>query len=128
MKSPKVHSFKTELFVEGIPEITDINYDVWRLNATLKFKNPDHPVYIYFENIIGFRVLDEGDLLEFWDKELRADGWLWEVQEGGWSDLEKQRSGFRPGMKKDYIEYLILGETDCLSVLCYGKPVISITE
>lgn len=42
-----------------------------------------------FEVASGFRVLDEGDLLEFWAAEVRVPGWLWRVTGGGWLDLEQ---------------------------------------
>ena len=55
-------------------------------------------MYLEFRFPRGFRVLDEGDLLEFWGTEFWKSGlaqgsFLFEVLRGGWFDLEAQRSG-----------------------------------
>ena len=65
---PKATEFQTEI-VDSNPEIFNINYDLWTLKITLGFNDIDRPIYAIFKNVIGFRVLDEGNLLEFWTKE-----------------------------------------------------------
>ena len=108
----------------GLPEVTDIHYDLWLLRITLHFEEIDNPVYVTFDTPRGFRVLDEGDLLEFWNIETRPKGWLLVVKSGDWYDLEKCRIGFVSGVTGGYFEYLIIGENECVSVITNDEPVI----
>ena len=109
---------------EGIPEVTAVNYDTSLLRITISFENIDYPVHVIFDGVRGFRVLDEGDLLEFWNPDVRANGWLWFVEKGGWFELESLRKGFVSGVTGGYREYLVLGQNDCVSVIAYGEPKI----
>ena len=77
-----------------------------------------------FPTVEGFRVLDERNLVEFWDEYHEGNGWLWEVESGGWLDLERQRRGFLdheflPQMR----EYLVVDDR-CVSVFTMHLPVI----
>ena len=120
----QVKPFQPAQAYDGLPEISDISFDLWFLTITVYFQQIVKPVYIKFDGIRGFRVLDEGDLLEFWNPELRADGWLWIVEKGGWFDLESTRNGFVSGVTGGYSEFLILGENECVSVITEGSPEI----
>lgn len=106
------------------PEILSIHYDLWLLRISLNFENRSTPVYVNFPRIAGFRVLDEGDLLEFWNPDARANGWLWEIKSGGWFDLESTRSGFVSSHQDKIIEYFVRGENECVSVLSFSEPEI----
>jgi hypothetical protein len=69
-------------------------------------------------------VLDERDLCEFWDDYHTGNGWLYEVQEGGWQELESHRQlfnspSFCPGLR----EYLVVCDK-CVSVLTTEPPQI----
>jgi hypothetical protein len=110
----------------GIPEITDLHYDLWTLKIRLQFIDIIQPVYLTFTNVEGFRVLDEGNLMEFWNNETRANGWLWKVEKGGWHDQEKERDGYFTGKAHlvDYDEYMIVGMNDCLNVITSTEPII----
>jgi hypothetical protein len=107
----------------GTPEVTGLNYDLWTLRVTLMFEGRDGPIYADFDGVEGFRVLDEGDLCEFWAPEVRVDGWLWQVHRGGWFDLERTRPGFLSG-ERALLEFLVLGENDCVSILAHDAPTI----
>jgi hypothetical protein len=125
---PKVTEFKNN-FPDSNPEIFNISYDLWTLKLTLGFDGNSKPIYIIFKNVIGFRVLDEGNLLEFWDKEVRTSGWLWKVESGGWFELEKLRSGFlAQHLGQSNKEYLVTGINDCVSVLADSEPIIITSE
>ena len=124
----KVSSRKIDIRIKGNPEILHINYDLWRLIITLRLNEQKEPVYVTFENVIGFRVLDEGDLLEFWNNEKRTTGWIWEIEQGGWFELEKSRNGFVSGYSKNTVEYLVVGINECVSVIGKSMPVISQAE
>jgi hypothetical protein len=79
---------------------------------------------VVFHQPAGFRVLDERDLCEFWNTYSEPNGWLYEVEEGGWLELESQRKLFNskdfiPGLK----EYFLVDER-CVSVLVAQPPEI----
>jgi hypothetical protein len=77
-----------------------------------------------FASVVGFRVLDERDLCEFWNEYSEPNGWLYEVESGGWLDLEKHRKLFNsPDVFKGLREYLIVDDK-CVSVLCLAPPLI----
>ena len=124
IKSPVVTTVSVTSAFEGNPEVTGLNYDSGALRVTLDFPGMEDPVYAAFDSVRGFRVLDEGDLLEFWNPETRADGWIWMVLKGGWFDLESFREGFLSGVAGGYSEYLILGANDCVSVITTTELVI----
>ena len=70
----------------------------------------------------GIRVLDERDLCEFWKNYHRGIGWMYEVLEGGWMELECKRAlfnspDFLPGLK----EYLVVDEF-CISIMSTSPP------
>ena len=79
---------------------------------------------LIFRNLVGFRVLDELDLCEFWPEYSDPNGWLWEVHSGGWMDLEKQRPFFiSPSVAAPLREFFLVDEY-CLSILCQNSPEI----
>ena len=71
---------------------------------------------------VWFRVLDECDLCEFWPAYSEPNGWLWEVQEGGWLELEAERALFSsPSMYPDLREFLLVDD-QCVSILAVHPP------
>ncbi|HEY1067814.1 MAG TPA: hypothetical protein VGE52_16955, partial [Pirellulales bacterium] len=72
---------------------------------------------VIFHQPAGFRVLDERDLCEFWNRYSEPNGWLYLVEEGGWLELERHRRFFNaPEFFPDLREYLIVDDK-CLNVL-----------
>jgi hypothetical protein len=108
----------------GMPEVTDISFDLWLLRVTLRFDCFEGPIYVEFRDVMGFRVLDEGELTEFWSPDVRPGGWLWQIDQGGWLDLEKTRPFFFAGIGDTPDEYLVAGVNDCVSVLATSVPKI----
>ncbi|MEJ5148478.1 hypothetical protein [Sphingobacterium sp. MYb388] len=115
-------------FEHKVPEVVRVSYDIPTLFIDVKsFDMDEDKATIKFDRILGFRVLDEGDLLEFWNDQ-RPKGWLWEVLENGWFDFEKTRDEFLSACHEDELkEYLILGINDCVNVLTFNAPIISFT-
>jgi len=74
-----------------------------------------------FEDVLGFRVLDERELCEFWNTYSTPSGWLYEVLEGGFLELERTRAKFDvmeiPGLR----EFMIM-DYACVNVLCVHPP------
>ena len=84
------------------------------------------PVQVVFNRLIGFRVLDERDLIEFWKATGFETGvWLFRVESGGWRDLELTKEDFASfAMWEDMHEYLVTSGTSCVSVLTTEPPLI----
>jgi hypothetical protein len=121
--SPMVASISHPHLPSETPEIKAVHYVDGRLTIILQFAN-DERVTLEFEIVWGFRVLDEGDLLEFWAAEVRTEECLWSVESGGWLDQESLRSGFISGMSPSYREFLVGGHNDCVSVFSGSEPAI----
>jgi hypothetical protein len=109
-----------------VPEIGRLDYDIWTLRIALHFTGSP-PAYLTFKDLSGFRVLREGDLIEYWGP-TRPSGWLWEIQSGGWRSTEAQRSGFISGDVQGIREFLVVSLVDCVSVLSSSAPEFSRIE
>ncbi|WP_020408287.1 hypothetical protein [Hahella ganghwensis] len=108
--------------LESKPEIVRVEFDPQRLTVELDASGHSSMISVVFDYPTGFRVLDEGDLLEFWDTFSLKDGWLYEIVSGGWLDLESKRSGFMSQHLNGIREYLIVGISECISVLTTTPP------
>ena len=79
---------------------------------------------VIFKEVLGFRVLDEVDLCEFWNDYAEPNGWLYEVHSGGWMELENYRNRFISlEIFNGWKEYLLV-DNQCISVICAQKPII----
>jgi hypothetical protein len=80
--------------------------------------------HVVFRSPTAFRVLDERDLCEFWPDYSEPNGWLYEVEQGGWMELEAHRQLFNsPTIVHSLKEWLIVDEM-CISVLSVQPPEI----
>lgn len=105
-------------------ELARIKYDSGKLSIGA-YTRRRRVALVQFESIEGFRVLDEGDLIEFWSMCSCSHGrWLWEIHEGGWFDLESTRPDFIGEKYKGATEYLVVGDNECVSVISYDRPVV----
>ncbi|QSX36716.1 hypothetical protein [Shewanella sedimentimangrovi] len=95
--------------------LQSLHYDLAGLSLCLKVEN--RLVEVCFHSIQGLRMLNEGDLLEFWAEFSLSNGWLYQLSEGGWFALESNRSGFMASGGKVLNEFLIVTRKECVSVL-----------
>jgi len=113
---------------EGVTEVTGLTYDLNRLRITVE-DEAGNEITVEFSDSIGFRVLNECDLLDFWPTFSTAAGSAFEISSGGWHDLESKRVGgclvFET--QPDAREFLITGCDDCVSVIASSEPTI-VTE
>jgi len=79
---------------------------------------------VVFNRPAGFRVLDERDLCEFWDKYHERNGWLYEVHEGGWLELETARPLFNSQSFYTGLREFLIVDDQCVSVLSVNPPEI----
>ena len=81
---------------------------------------------VKFQRVLGFRVLNESDLLEFWPACSATNGALFEILDGGWLSQESARPGFvsksQAGVLK---EYLLSGPENCVNVLAFENPRVT---
>lgn len=116
MRTTKIHQF-----LAG-SEFSNVSYDLQNLRIRV-----GHTV-VQFTDATGFRVLDEGDLLEFWPACSAKQGCgIFEIHDGGWLDQESARTGFissssRPNLR----EFLVTGPDDCVGVLAFSAPELAV--
>ncbi|BDU08023.1 hypothetical protein FMUBM48_42860 [Nocardia cyriacigeorgica] len=79
--------------------------------------------HVVFRQPVGFRVMDEMDITEYWNTYSEPHGWLWEVVSGGWLDLERRRPTFWRA-HEDGIREFFLVDDQCVNVLCWDTPEI----
>ncbi len=105
------------------PEIIDVAYNLDSLRITVKNLRTGGELLVEFVEVEGFRVLDEGDLLEFWP--ICSTLWLYQITEGGWLEQECLRPGFIARETKNVLEFFVRGENACVSVLAWSAPVVT---
>lgn len=81
---------------------------------------------LVFRSPVGIRILNESDVLEYWNEYSEPNGWLWEVLSGGWLDLERTRRTFNT-IGRVLREYFIADEI-CVNVLCADPPKIEFED
>ena len=86
----KSETFTTLFDEAGFPDLENVTFDNWELRITARFQSLFGPIYVVFTGAEGFRVLDEGNLLEFWPQDSRSPGWIWRIIEGGWFEQERR--------------------------------------
>lgn len=127
IQAARVVPFKGYKGPLGVPEVINIAYDIWNLRITVTLSNLRGVIYVDFDSARGFRVLDEGDLLEMWVDRPKVQHWLNVVEANGWGAQEDQRPGFI-FTASDQTEFLIVGTNDCVSVLAHEDPNVTIID
>ena len=77
---------------------------------------------IEFSKVIGFRVLDEAYLNEFWPECSISNGWIFEIHSGGW--LTQKSNNLLANMNPKATEYFISGCNNCLNVISNSVPSV----
>jgi hypothetical protein len=85
-------------------------------------------ITVQFSGVIGFRCLDETDLIEFWPECGLPNGWLYEVFSGGWRSLESSRDGFSSKSVSFHREFFLATRDQCISVIAKSAPVLTISS
>jgi hypothetical protein len=84
-------------------------------------------VEYHFDAPRGFRLLDEGDLLRYWEtRTFAVDHQLFEILSGGWMDQECQLAGMLDVTSGvgTFREWFICTNNDCLNVLSVNEPLV----
>jgi hypothetical protein len=81
----------------------------------------------HFDTPRGFRFLDEGDLLRYWESAaFSGDHHLFEILSGGWRDQECQFPGMLSVTSAvgAFREWFICTSNGCINVLSVNEPLI----
>jgi len=106
-------------------DIAHIEYSEGVLVVRLCLAKDNAGVSVEFREVDGFRLLDEGNLLESWPECSSPNGRLFEITSGGWLSQERHRSGSLVGpMNTPLREFLLTGSNECVSVLAFCEPVL----
>ncbi len=106
--------------------LTAVRYDTRVLAVQLTSPGDGVIASLEFEDVVGFRLLDEGNLLEFWPNCSSAHGWLFRIERGGWFDQELTRKGFLHDKSTGICEYFVASQNDCINVLAGTPPRLKI--
>jgi hypothetical protein len=108
-----IRADRNSLTIAVLAEAVDLN----ELNISVKFSE-----------VIGFRCLDETDLVEFWPSCGLPNGWLYEVFSGGWRALESSREGFTSKRVAFHREFFLVTRDRCISVIAKCAPILTISS
>lgn len=102
--------------------IKSVNYNnncVLTINYSI---NEEDEIVIIFFDALAYRCMDEGDLA-YWDKISLNDGFIFEVTEEGWKSENHEKSLFFTSFGNSK-EFLIIGQDECMNVICHIEPTI----
>ena len=109
---------------DGKVELCNVHFDLERLEVIVGLLDNGLEKKVVFEEVCGFRVLDECDLSAWWSHINLNNGWCFEIAQGGWFEQESQRPDFFNGAAKFYREFLVIGVDFCISVISKDFPRI----
>ena len=120
----KASLIKFDRYQGNNTHIESLSYDLDELKIIVVAESK-HRLEVVFHHPIGFRCLDEGDLLEFWENSEVTNNWLLRIDDSGWYEQECKRTGF---LSKNSMlnEYLVKGQNDCISILATDNPKLSL--
>lgn len=118
---------------EGAPQIVGLEWALdgkgLRIHAEKSRSGASERAEVFFEagSVVGFRMLDERDLYNYFNAGLTSRiAWMWRVTSGGWLALEQSRAWFNAELwYSGLVEYFIIGKDDCVSVLTNKPPVVN---
>lgn len=126
MNRVNAEAIETACRFQSPADITHVRFEWGELVVTLMSSGDKRVAVARFGEVAGIRLLDEGDLLEFWPVCSSANGWLFRITENGWFDLEATRPGFLREKGLGLSEYFIASQNSCISVLSSEAPSVEI--
>lgn len=104
-------------------QIDEVRFTPRETNIILESPSTGTRWRVRFFGASGVRVLDEGDLLEFWPECSTPNGRIFRIHSGGWRDQEAKRGGFLMRHTQPEIpEYFVAGDNECVSVFSHTPP------
>lgn len=126
MLSVDAEAIETVCKFQSAVNISDVRFEWGRLSITLISGEDKKVAIVRFPWVVGFRLLDEGDLLEFWPPCSAENGWLFLIKKNGWFDLEISRRGFTREKDQGVSEYFVASQNSCLSILSGDLPEVEV--
>lgn len=126
MLSVDAEAIETVCKFQSAVNISDVRFEWGRLSITLISGEDKKVAMVRFPWVVGFRLLDEGDLLEFWPPCSAENGWLFLIKKNGWFDLEISRRGFTREKDQGVSEYFVASQNSCLSILSGDLPEVEV--
>ncbi|MEP1382421.1 MAG: hypothetical protein ABJK64_01365 [Paraglaciecola sp.] len=128
------------MIIEPFGPKTDLKYhesDIYKIHCdgsgcffTLDTTNENGErvdLIIEFDELNGFRYLDEGDLMYYWDNASFRYYNVFKIIEGGWLTGEAIEKGVLTISKQlDLQEWLIVTTNGCINALSYNPPKVSL--
>jgi hypothetical protein len=105
-----------------LPTILHIDYDLYTLNVVYEV-SIDNEYLVSFQHPVAFKVMDEQDLIRFWQYKIITNNALVEIKQGGMLEREKEDS-FISDQIHPLREFLLKGSDESLFVLCNKLPII----
>lgn len=115
-------------------DIVDFQWTVFGLKITIStWKSSEKQIGIEYEfaGFNGFRYLDEGDFLGYWNlPDFKSGFHLFRIIKGGWKSGEVTENGILDVSRAvdELNEFFIATTNGCLTVLAYEKPTITEIE
>ena len=125
----KLTSVGDEYFSGTESDVTEILYTHSGLRIIVDTnKSQFAPVFleIFFRDDNGFRCLDEGDLIAYWESnEFGSGHHVYEILSGGWISGEALSSGILSvGSSINQREWLVCTSNRCVTVLSGSSPLL----
>ena len=110
-------------------DISEISFGATGLRVVVETKQGlFEPIRIEYHFVPrGFRFLDEGDLIRYWESNALMHGYhLFKIASGGWLDQELQVPGMLSVTQAvgTFQEWFICTTNGCLNVLSVNEPLI----
>lgn len=126
MQTPEVEPIENIYKFQSRVNILNVQAKLYELTVTLASGGDKTIAEVRFRGVLGFRLLDEGNLLEFWPTCSADNGWLFLIKKNGWFDLESTRSGFLLTREYGLSEYFVASMNSCLNVLAEEPPIVEV--
>lgn len=108
----------------GTVQLLSVHYDVTSGDClTLELESSTQGRFqLVFDSPLAVRIMDEGQVCEFWNTYSTPHGWLWRVLEGGWIALEAQRSKFWATANPRAVAEFLVVDDQCVFVITTTPP------
>jgi len=126
----KVSPLESSEFEGGRADIVEFSFGPSGLRIVVSFLDEDSDLYqeIVFPDVRGFRSLDEGDLLPYWQSGEFSNRRhsVFEITSGGWIKQELQTSGMlaTTNVVGWYREWFVVSINQCVNVIAKNQPLI----
>lgn len=130
MQKVEALAINTQISYPRGTELQQLNFQGGQLDILIVGCQDESGCRVLFEEVIGFKVLDEREMLEYWPVCSTPNGWIFEVSANGWLQQDQARFALlnAGGLKSKLKEYVITGINECVCVISRKSPLICLSE